>query len=224
MEWSALSLKQAGIQNIHIVSGYQAEKVRAEAAALNINEVNNPDWQSTDMVYSLVLALQHLKLKKFVVVYGDILFHPQHVIDLLECTNDIAMTYDCDWLNLWKLRFEEPMDDAETFKINNGNLYEIGMQPSSLAEIQGQFMGLLLFRPEGVLKLKQALQQIGKLEKKVQLTQLLQTLIQTKHHIEIVAVRGRWCEIDTQADLHTYRQQLNTPAKWSHDWRYPGYV
>ncbi|MCF6226982.1 MAG: phosphocholine cytidylyltransferase family protein [Xanthomonadales bacterium] len=224
LEWSALSLKHAGIQQIHIVSGYKAEKVRTEAAALNINEINNPDWQSTDMVYSLMLAVKHLKLEKFVVVYGDILFHPQHVVSLIKSTNDIAMTYDCDWLNLWKLRFEEPMDDAETFKINAGKLYEIGMKPNTLAEIQGQFMGLMLFRPEGVIMIRQVLEQIGHLRKKVQLTQLLQQLIQKKHHIEIIAVQGRWCEIDTETDLHAYKQKLNTRAKWSHDWRYPDYV
>ncbi|MCF6263207.1 MAG: phosphocholine cytidylyltransferase family protein [Xanthomonadales bacterium] len=221
LEWSALSLKQAGIENIHIVSGYQTEKVRAEAAALNINEVNNPDWQSTDMVYSLMLAVKHLKLEKFVVVYGDILFHPQHVINLIKSTNDIAMSYDCDWLNLWKLRFEQPMADAETFKIKNGKLCEIGMKPNALAEIQGQFMGLMLFRAEGVIKIKQLVEQIGKLNKKIQLTQLLQQLIQKKQPIEIIAVQGRWCEIDTETDLHAYNQKLNTRAEWSHDWRYP---
>ena len=35
-----------------------------------------------------------------------------------------------NWLELWSKRFENPLDDAETFKINEGGyLLEIGQKP-----------------------------------------------------------------------------------------------
>jgi hypothetical protein len=37
---------------------------------------------------------------------------------LLESGGDIALTYDKNWLNLWKKRFGDPLIDAESFKLN----------------------------------------------------------------------------------------------------------
>ena len=39
----------------------------------------------------------------------------------------ISVSYDVGWKKLWKMRFKNPLDDAETFKINKQkNILEIG--------------------------------------------------------------------------------------------------
>ena len=49
-----------------------------------------------------------------------------------------------NWLELWKKRFSDPLEDAETFKVDKDNfITEIGNKSSSYENIQGQFMGLL---------------------------------------------------------------------------------
>ena len=37
---------------------------------------------------------------------------------------------------------ENPLDDAETLKIKNGNIIEIGKKAYSYDEIEGQYIGL----------------------------------------------------------------------------------
>ena len=47
---------------------------------------------------------------------------------------------------LWKLRFKQPLVDAETLKLNRDNsLKEIGKKTNNYADIEGQYIGLLKF-------------------------------------------------------------------------------
>ena len=52
------------------------------------------------------------------------------IIDqLTKSKGDIVITYDPNWLNLWKMRFEDPLMDAENFRIKNNILEDIGVNP-----------------------------------------------------------------------------------------------
>ena len=43
-------------------------------------------------------------------------------------------------------RFDDPLSDAETFRLNSSSeIIEIGNKPSSIEEIEGQYMGLMSF-------------------------------------------------------------------------------
>ena len=65
-----------------------------------------------------------------IVSYADIYYTFEVIKDLVNCPDDIAISYDPNWLELWSKRFENPLDDAETFKINKGGyLIEIGQKP-----------------------------------------------------------------------------------------------
>jgi len=60
------------------------------------------------------------------------------------------VTYDSNWLDLWKKRFGDPLLDVKTFRLNpDQTLAEIGNKPVSVNKVQGPYMGLLLYRPEG---------------------------------------------------------------------------
>ena len=55
-----------------------------------------------------------------------------------------------NWLALWERRFGDPLLDAETFRLSSdGSLLEIGNKPRNVEEVEGQYMGLLRFSPEG---------------------------------------------------------------------------
>src|SRR5690606_31607320 len=82
--------------------------------------------------------------------YSDIFYTSEIINNLLQSSADIAITYDKNFADLWSKRFVNPLSDLESFKINENNfLLEIGNKPNSLQEIQGQFMGLLKFTPNG---------------------------------------------------------------------------
>src|SRR5213076_1357092 len=85
-----------------------------------------------------------------IVSYSDIFYASSAIASLLACAHPLAITYDPNWRALWERRFADPLSDAETFRLDEeGRLREIGNTPASLDDIQGQYMGLLRFEPEG---------------------------------------------------------------------------
>ena len=60
--------------------------------------------------------------------------------------NVMRRAIDMNWEKLWRLRNENILEDAETLKLDaDQNIVEVGKQPKSLNEIQGQYMGLIKF-------------------------------------------------------------------------------
>ena len=117
---------------------------------MDLTEFHNPRWAETNMVSSLARAQKWLQAETCIVSYSDIFYSAQAVRLLMESQAALAVTYDPNWLELWKQRFGNPLVDAETFRLNlDQTLAEIGKKPKSVEEVQGQYMGLLRFMPVG---------------------------------------------------------------------------
>ena len=101
------------------------------------------------MVYSLFCAIEEMD-EEFIVCYGDIIFTKKVILKLLSSKNPISVIVEKNWKKLWKLRMENPLLDAETLKVDeNGFITEIGKNPKSYREIEGQYMGLIkVSKPE----------------------------------------------------------------------------
>lgn len=221
LHWQLDALRGAGIPRVLVVRGYAAQCLQGDFAT-----AENPRWAETNMVGSLLRAggFAHEFFaqggQRLVVSYSDIVYHPDHVRRLLAATKDMAITYDTQWEALWKLRFEDVLSDAETFRQEGGLLREIGGKPASLAEIHGQYMGLLSFSKTGWATLEAVCASLGAAAvDKLDMTGLLRLLLAQGTAIEAVPVEGRWCEADSGSDLHIYETALARGA-WSHDWRH----
>ena len=65
-----------------------------------------------------------------------------------------------------------------------------------------------------------AIKSLTKLQvSKIDITSLLNFLIQKKVKIDIAPVLGKWCEIDSSKDLASYKKKTIKKNVWSHDWR-----
>ena len=204
LAWQLNALRQAGISEISIVRGYQREQ-------LDFNDIytfDNPRWNETNMVESLVYADEWLSMDTCIVSYADIVYSPEHVGKLIRTIDDIVITYDTDWNELWKERFENPLDDAETFRVNdNGLLTEIGSRPTSENEIQGQYMGLVKIGPNGWRNIKKLLSTLPTSQRaKLDMTGLIALLLKHGIKVSTVPIRGQWLEIDNQNDLSLYER------------------
>ena len=73
------------------------------------------------MVASLACADEWLQLEPSIISYSDIFYETSAVISLINCPEPLAITYDPNWLQIWKKRFGDPLLDAETFSINSSN-------------------------------------------------------------------------------------------------------
>jgi choline kinase len=154
------------------------------------------------MVYSIYLALKNIK-DDIIISYSDILYD-EKIINLIvkKKRNNILIPIKKDWLKIWNKRKKQIFDDAETLKIKNQKLTEIGKKLTKISDAQGQFMGILYIpndHRENLIKIILNL----KLYKK-QTTFLLNTLIGKKIDIDTIATYLSWYEFDDLDDLNNY--------------------
>ena len=203
LEWQLQALRGAGLESIAIVRGYLAH--RLEFPGLHYFE--NARWKDTNMVMSLVCAQEWLRQGPCIISYSDIVYPAETVSELLSGQGDLTITYDGNWLELWKLRFEDPLEDAETFQVNDqGQLLEIGNRAKTTGEIQGQYMGLLKITPTGWNRVERYLTSLPSPDQdRLDMTALLRGLLQSGVAIQTVPIQQRWYEVDTESDLQLYQ-------------------
>jgi len=204
LAWQLAALREAGIDEIAIVTGYKRELL-AEQGLL---EFHNPRWAQTNMVSSLACAESWLQDGPCIVSYSDIFYTPAAVRSLMSSTDALAITHDPNWLALWTERFGDPLLDAETFRLTPGGaLVEIGSKPTSVEDVQGQYMGLLRFTPEGWAEIARLRCAMPPEERdKAHMTGTLQQVIDAgRVPIQAFAYNGEWGEVDSAEDLHLYQ-------------------
>ena len=217
LEWQIMSLREAGVSDIAVVRGYRAKMIDIPG----LSYMENPDWARTNMVHSLKCADEWLRGSNCVISYGDIVYHPSLVSTLLEASGDIVVAYDVLWESLWQERFEFPAEDAETFRIEDGCIEEIGGKVSSLVSIEGQYLGLFKLTPGGWWKIRRFLSLMEcSVARSLDVTALLSRLIADGIKVRGTPIRGRWCEVDHVTDLQLYERRVESEMPWSHDWRF----
>lgn len=204
LEWQLESLRAAGISDIAVVTGYKRELL----AGRGLSEFHNPRWAETNMVSSLACAESWLQGEPCIVSYSDIFYSPVAVQSLINCEAALAVTYDPNWLQLWTERFGDPLLDAETFRLSaTHTLAEIGNKPQSVDDVQGQYMGLLRFTPEGWAEVVRLRAELSPQQRdSMHMTNTLQRVIDAgRVPIEAVAYTGEWGEVDSSEDLSVYQ-------------------
>lgn len=201
--WQVEALRGAGIDDIIIVTGYRGDQLIPYAD----RTVRNDDWADTNMVCSLMCAADEID-GPVIISYSDIVYSPSIVKKLIAASGDTALTYDKDWLSQWSRRFDDPLSDAETFRIaDNGVITEIGGKANSPSDIEGQYMGLLRFSPQTIAAIRTTTTQDERA--KMDMTSLLMRLINAGHDIHGSAISGGWCEVDSTSDLRVAHEFVN---------------
>ena len=201
IQWQLDGLNGAGVTSIGAVRGYLGETYD-----LPLTYFENDRWCETNMVMSLACAADWLASDTCIVSYADIAYLPRTVARLVDSDADIAITYDPNWLSLWRFRFEDPIADAETFRIVDSRIVEIGSRPATISEIEGQFMGLLRFTPSGWGQVVACLETLSStVRDQLDMTGLLGRLIAADVPIMGVPINEPWCEVDTLSDLRRYQ-------------------
>ena len=116
--------------------------------------------------------------------------------------NNLLLPIKKNWLKIWNKRKKPIFDDAETLKIKNKKLIEIGKKLNKISDAQGQFMGILYIPKEMRVNLLKIIKKY-KLYKK-QTTFLLNTLLKKKIDIDIISTNLSWYEFDDLDDLNNY--------------------
>lgn len=205
VQWQLDALSGGGVQKVAIVRGYLGDTF-----SLPVPYFDNRRWAETNMVMSLAQARTWLRQTTCVVSYSDIVYGQDSVTRLIEARGDIVIAHDPCWRRLWELRFEDPLKDAETFRIDvDGRLLEIGNRAADMDEIEGQYMGLLRFSPCGWQSVEDLLAELPPGEAdRLDMTSLLQRLLKRGVPIQTVAIAEPWYEVDSETDLRLYQEKF----------------
>ncbi len=199
------SLRAGGAEEIAIVTGYKREHVAPYADI----EFFNADWETSGILHSLSAAAPLLRKSPCLISYSDIFYTTETVEKLSKNKDDIAISFDPDWLSLWAARFDDPLSDAETFDHDgHGRLLSIGQKTEDLSRIKGQYMGLLKMTPQGWKKIEDKVLSLP--SKKTDMTTTLNILISEGEKIGCTEVSGLWGEVDTSRDLELYESWITS--------------
>lgn len=212
LEWQIDALSKSGINQIEIVLGYKANRVIEKYASFFSKIHINHDFQTSNMLSSLFIALKDMN-DDVVISYSDIIYSQTWIKKLLDTNSNINLAIDLDWLKLWKKRFINPLDDAESLRYNPNDfsLEEIGSKVKSEDMIMGQYMGLFRFNQKGISEVTQFYNSL-KLSQPVQnmsMTEFFSCMLKNNRPIKITAGYGKWIEIDSISDLETYTKCAN---------------
>jgi len=202
-------LESAGLTNIHIATGYRADQIEKLGYATSFN----PLYDKTNMVESLFTALEFIKGEEdLIIAYGDIVYQKNNLDKILASNDDISLMIDKEWKAFWSLRLENPLDDAETLKLNDdGFVTELGKQTDSYDDVQGQYTGLIKVRGDKISdfidfynSIDRELKFDGQNFNNMYMTSFLQMMIDSGWKAKAVLVNNGWLEIDTVEDLDLY--------------------
>lgn len=203
------TLKGLSVDNIHIATGYRSDQIEA----LGFSTTINSRFETTNMVETLFTALPFIRQEgDLIIAYGDIVYQSDNLQALLSCDDEIALMIDARWRDLWSLRLENPLDDAETLKMDEGGyVTELGKKPQSYDQIEGQYTGLIKIRSDKLAEFVAFYNQLdrgalydGKDFDNMYMTSFLQLLIDNNWKAKAVLVNNGWLEVDSVEDLSHY--------------------
>jgi choline kinase len=197
LAWQRTALTAAGVTDLVVVAGYRAGMF----ARAGLPVATSARWAETNMVRSLLVASRWLAAEPCVVSYADIVYSAATVRRLVDAPGGLAITYDPEWADTWSRRFDDPRDDAETFRLApDGALAEIGARPQTVEEVEGQYMGLLRFTPAAWAAARAVLGEMpaDRIDA-LDMTSLLKAPIRAGERVEAVPCREAWGEVDRRS-------------------------
>jgi len=197
IEWQIDELHKCGIDQIIVVTGYEAEKVeellQRRYGPQRVKIHYNADYATTDNLISC-WKVRHEMTEDFILLNGDTLFEAAVLKTLLKspaCPITVTVNH-------------KDIYDTDDMKVSKdgSRLTRVGKDiPQD--KIDGESIGMILFRDAGPMMFKNSLEKAQADKKSVRrwFLSVIDEIAQEKTVLTCL-IRGlAWCEIDYPADL-----------------------
>ncbi len=208
IDWQIDHLAACGVDRVTVVSGFGAEYVqRALATRTGVETVFNPFFQVADNLVSCWFVREEMT-EDFLLLNGDTLFEPAVVQRILEApARPVTLAID------HKSHYD---DDDMKVRLNGQRLLRVGkdLPPS---EVDGESIGMMLFRNQGPTLFRQALER-----------SMQDSVALKKWYLSVIGQMGQagqvwtqsiegldWAEVD-------YPLDLVRASKMAAEWSVPG--
>ena len=209
------ALKQAGINDIIVITGAHSEKFETE----NVRYIKDHHYNEHDILGSLLEAKDFLK-NDVLVLYSDIIFESKILRQILDSKGDVSIAIDMAWEKMYEGRIGHPKYEAENVQLNKAKkIIKIKKNIENKNNDVGEFLGIIKFSPYGsglfvkqyeeLIKTHVGTFQQAPSVSKAYLTDMIQELVDYKIDVEPVIISGKWCEIDTNQDLERAQKMFS---------------
>jgi len=205
LAWQLAALREAGVNQIVIVTGYRKGAIRFEG----VRYYDNPRFDCTNMVESLMCAGQELE-GDLLICYADILYTPELIEKLIGEEGEVAVAVDSAWRDYWTMRYGTTEHDLETLTVDSGRIVELGRAVESSEGIDYRYIGLLKFSKDvwpkafelydGKKARRERWLASGKPFEQGYMTDLLSELIRVGVNLAPCVTARQWLEFDTERD------------------------
>jgi choline kinase len=211
LEWQVQELIRLGMDSIHVVVGFGADKVEALLAhrvgSSSIHTIYNPFYALADNLISCWVARNEMT-QDFVLINGDTLFESAVLEGLLQAPSaPITLVTD-----------EKPRYDADDMKVivRGTQLVRIG-KTLPIEQVNGESIGMIRFQDRGSRLFCSTLDQ--RIRKPEALKQWYLSLIDElaqQGHVSTFSIKGLiWAEIDNPSDLEQAERLLKIYQSFS---------
>lgn len=208
------TFKECGINDISVVVGHNSDKINFP----DVQTFLNKKYDKTNMLESLFCAEEKIN-EEVIISYADIIFEKEILEKLISSKYNVTLVVDTDWLKYWKLRIDDPLDDAhETVTTNtNGDVISIGQNVNNVEDVNGHFIGLMKIQKSGTEEMKKIYHE-SKLQstkdhnplnpnltfENSRLVDLIQNMVEKGIKVNMSTTKNGWLEFDTIKDYEIY--------------------
>ncbi len=211
IDYQLVTLSKCGIRDVVIVDGYKRDVLESYLSKSSVRFVSNVSFDSTNMVHSLFCAEPEMD-DDLIISYGDIIYSTDVLKQLIVNNSPFVVAVDSQWRKLWSLRMDNPLDDAETMKIDkNGDILELGKKAKSYNDIQGQYIGLFKMARSILPKIREFYHSLDRSKlydgqdfENMYMTSFIQLVINGLMPVKAEVINGGWLEFDNEKDLSVY--------------------
>jgi len=203
------TVEECNIDKIAIVNGYKKDILEDYLKNKDIKFFTNKEFDKTNMVSTLFYAEDFMN-DDIIISYADIIYKKEILEKLINSKYDFSVVVDKSWKELWLQRMENPLEDAETLKIKDNKIIELGKKPNSYEEIEGQYIGLIKISKNilpTIINFYKSLDKTklydGKDFDNMYMTSFIQLIIDKLIDVNPIFINGGWVEIDSVEDLKT---------------------
>jgi len=201
------TMKECKLSDIALINGYKNNILENYLKGKNLTFYTNKDFDKTNMVSTLFCAKDFMD-DELIISYADIVYKKEVLEKLIDSKDDFSVVVDKKWKELWSQRMENPLEDAETLKIEDGKIIELGKKPNSYDDIEGQYIGLIKISKNIINKVIKFYENLDKDKmydnqnfENMYMTSFIQMIINELIDVTPVFIDGGWIEIDTIEDL-----------------------
>lgn len=201
------AMHRCKVKNIAVANGYKADVLTNYLNNKDLTFYTNKNFDKTNMVSTLFCAKDFMN-DDLIISYADIVYDKEILDKLISSNDDFSVVVDRKWQSLWDQRMTNPLEDAETLKIQNSNIIELGKKASSYEDIEGQYIGLMKISKRVIHRV---VEYYNSLDKNISydckdfdnmyMTSFIQMIIDNLLDVKPTFIDGGWVEIDSISDL-----------------------